>query len=96
MHLESYANTWYTMQSFLHYYEGREPIRDTYMYDFVAWTTNAKIPKFYLQNSSSNLSMSETVRIGSLTITCRNLIHFAAKTVDGYNNVIKVIHELTL
>lgn len=73
-----------------------EPIRDTYMYDFVAWTTYAKIPKSYLQISSSNLSMSEIVHIGSLTITCRNLIHFVAKTVDGYNNIIKVIHELTL
>lgn len=96
MHLQSYADTWYTMQSFLHNYEGREPIRDTYMYDFVAWTNDAKIRKSYLQNCSSNPSMSETVRIGSLTISCRNLIHFAAKTVDGYNYDIEIIRELTL
>ena len=40
--------------------------------------------------------MNETARIGSLTIACRNLIHFAAKTVDGYNDAIQVIHGLTL
>ncbi|KAK9199755.1 hypothetical protein WN944_014948 [Citrus x changshan-huyou] len=40
--------------------------------------------------------MNEAARIGSLTIACRNLIHFAAKMVDGYNNAIQVIHGLTL
>lgn len=59
------------------------------------WTKDAKIPKSYLQNSSSNPS-SEAVYIGSLTIACRNLICFTVKTVDGYNDGIEVIRKLTL
>ncbi|KAK9232375.1 hypothetical protein WN943_022621 [Citrus x changshan-huyou] len=60
------------------------------------WTKDAKSPKIDLQNSCGNPSLSEAVRVGSLTIACRNLIHFAAKSIDGYNDVIEVIRELTL
>ncbi|KDO39390.1 hypothetical protein CISIN_1g036282mg, partial [Citrus sinensis] len=60
------------------------------------WTKNSKIAQSYLQHFSSKPSMNEAARIGSLTIACRNLIHFAAKMVDGYNNAIQVIHGLTL
>ncbi|KAK9178377.1 hypothetical protein WN943_027567 [Citrus x changshan-huyou] len=40
--------------------------------------------------------MHKVAHIGSLTIACRNLIHFAAKTVDSYNEAIQVIRGLTL
>ncbi|KAH9646936.1 protein FAR1-RELATED SEQUENCE [Citrus sinensis] len=60
------------------------------------WTKNSKIAQSYLQHFSSKPSMNEAARIGSLTIACRNLIHFAAKTVDRYNDAIQVIHGLTL
>ncbi|KAL9415047.1 hypothetical protein AB3S75_043342 [Citrus x aurantiifolia] len=60
------------------------------------WTKNSKIAQSYLQYFSSKPSMNEAARIGSLTIACRNLIHFAAKSVDGYNDAIQVIHGLTL
>ncbi|KAK9225825.1 hypothetical protein WN943_010870 [Citrus x changshan-huyou] len=59
------------------------------------WTKDAKIPQSYLQNSSSNPS-SEAVYISSLTIACQNLICFAVKIVDGYNDSIEVIRKLTL
>ncbi|KDO45387.1 hypothetical protein CISIN_1g035954mg [Citrus sinensis] len=40
--------------------------------------------------------MHKAACIGSLTIACRNLIHFAAKTVDSYNEAIQVICGLML